>query len=453
MDPVFSFQDIVLISIAGLIFLLFGLIFLYSVAEKERRAIWVSMLFACLIPACLIGISLLHLTILSWTFAGLISCTFILLTIPLKRNLIAEPDIPSLRYDERDVVFSRRKLKAGDGRYEEYYQRRPEKKSLDDHLRSFPKLLSPETPTYHPFYSKEGRIAFDEIDLIYDQVDGEVSPIKQNLDTHEITKVIRKNAKKLGAYHVANTPLKEYHIYSMKGRGENYGKVIEQKHTYAIVVTVEMDRDMNRTAPKAPTAYESAKRYLEVAKIAIHLADHIRKLGFSARAHIDANYEVLCSLLARDAGIAEIGRMGIGMSQDLGPRFRIAVVTTSLDLKTDPRTRNLSMLEFCKICRKCATNCPVGAIPKGNMQEINGVKKWQINQDVCFSYWCKMGTDCGKCMAVCPYSHPDNSLHRFVKRLIKRNLLFRRFALLMDDLFYGKYPAPYPVEKLNNSFS
>ncbi|MFQ6103859.1 MAG: hypothetical protein ACE5OP_06150 [Candidatus Glassbacteria bacterium] len=53
---------------------------------------------------------------------------------------------------------------------------------------------------------------------------------------------------------------------------------------------------------------------------------HIRNLGYPARTHIDGNYRVVCPLVARDAGIGEIGRMGLLMTPRLGPRVRIAVV-------------------------------------------------------------------------------------------------------------------------------
>ena len=40
-------------------------------------------------------------------------------------------------------------------------------------------------------------------------------------------------------------------------------------------------------------------------------------------------------------------------------------------------------------------------------KEIDGVSRWQINSESCYTLWCKIGTDCGRCMSVCPYAHPD----------------------------------------------
>ncbi|MEA3351770.1 MAG: hypothetical protein U9Q82_14230 [Chloroflexota bacterium] len=48
-------------------------------------------------------------------------------------------------------------------------------------------------------------------------------------------------------------------------------------------------------------------------------------------------------------------------------------------------------------------------------------------------------------MAVCPFSHPDNVLHNFVRWGIQHSGSFRRAAVWLDDLFYGKKPAERPA--------
>ncbi len=167
----------------------------------------------------------------------------------------------------------------------------------------------------------------------------------------------------------------------------------------------------------------------------------------NARAHIDGNYEVVCPLVARDAGLGEIGRMGLLMTPKLGPRVRIGVVTTNLPLNIDNPLNDYSMIDFCIKCKKCADSCPSQAISFDNMQEVDGVKRWQINQETCFSLWCSLGTDCGRCMSVCPFSHPDNLMHNLVRAGIKNSSLFRTLALKLDDTIYGRKP---PSAKLPN---
>jgi len=190
---------------------------------------------------------------------------------------------------------------------------------------------------------------------------------------------------------------------------------------------------------------ESARQYVEAARVALQLGYLIRWLGYPARAHIDGNYRVVAPLVARDAGLGEIGRMGLLMTPELGPRVRLGVVTTDLPLIPDGRRDDVSAIDFCRTCKKCAENCPSRSIPFGDREEINGALRWRIDSDSCFRYWNLIGTDCGRCMAVCPYSHPDNLAHNAVRWAIRHSGAARRGALWLDDVFYGRHPAPRPA--------
>jgi reductive dehalogenase len=214
-------------------------------------------------------------------------------------------------------------------------------------------------------------------------------------------------------------------------------------HTYALAITVEMDKEMVDRAPRSPTAMESAHQYVRCGVMAVQLADLIRRLGYRARAHIDGHYRVICPLVAKDAGLGEIGRMGLLMTPSLGPRVRIAVVTTDMPLATDVPAPDLTTLDFCRRCKKCAVSCPSRALPFGPpVEDGNGVVRWKVDSEACFTLWARLGTDCARCMAVCPYSHPDNRMHSFVRWGIRHNAFFRRAAVHLDDLVYGGRPTP-----------
>ena len=190
---------------------------------------------------------------------------------------------------------------------------------------------------------------------------------------------------------------------------------------------------------------ESAQQYVNAGVIAIQLAKFILALGYPARAHIDGNYRVVCPLVARDAGLDEIGRMGLLITPELGPRVRLSVVTTNLPLIPNERHLDDSVIDFCTRSKKCADVCPSQAIPFDDRQEIEGVKRWRLNLEACFTYWCTVGADCGRCMRVYPYSHPNNMLHNLVRFGVRHSPHFRIFALKMDDFFYGRKPMPVPV--------
>jgi len=147
--------------------------------------------------------------------------------------------------------------------------------------------------------------------------------------------------------------------------------------------------------------------------------------------------------------------MGLLMTPRLGPRVRIAVVTTDLPLAPDPPLSEPTTVDFCLHCRKCAEACPSRAISFNPPEDDErGVRRWRIDSEACFTLWNRLGTDCARCMAVCPYSHPDNRLHALVRWGIRNNRLFRRGALWMDDLVYGRRPPPKPeLDWMNNAGS
>jgi reductive dehalogenase len=251
--------------------------------------------------------------------------------------------------------------------------------------------------------------------------------------------------KRTGAHSVGFTRLQEYHLYSHKGRGPDKGRPILLKHEGAIAITVEMDHRMMQSAPRGTSVMESSEQYLKSGVLALKLAAWIRELGYEAKAHIDGNYELICPLVAVDAGLGTIGRMGLLMTPRLGPRVRISVVSTNMPLPAGDVYPDRTTLHFCHLCKKCARVCPSAAIPDGPRIIIDGKERWQIDSEKCYHYWTTSGTDCGRCISACPYSHPDNLIHRFIRWGNKNNLLFRYMALKLDDLFYGRLPAIRPM--------
>ena len=361
--------------------------------------------------------------------------------VPVRLPVKYERVQPLMRFDERDNLLSRRTLQPGSGRYDDYYERHPDKKEPDDIFRSKPGLLKAGSKYYDPVLFGAAISIFDKVDELHPRVEGEPNILKSPVDPKDMSDRIINMITGWGAHSAGITRLQDYHVYSVGGRGDRYDEVFEKQHEYAIALTVEMDYDMMRAAPAAPTVVESANQYLQSALMAVQVAEFIRDLGYPARAHIDGNYKVICPLVARDAGLGEIGRMGLLMTPRLGPRVRIAVVTTDMPLEETDGFSDPTMIDFCRRCEKCALVCPGQSIPYGDEKEIGKVMRWQIHSESCYTYWCISGTDCGRCMIVCPYSHPDNWFHRMIRFGIRNSFFFRRLAIRMDDFFYGKKPS------------
>jgi epoxyqueuosine reductase QueG len=159
----------------------------------------------------------------------------------------------------------------------------------------------------------------------------------------------------------------------------------------------------------------------------MQLAYFIRNLGYEARNNMDGNYIVNTPTVAVDAGLGELGRMGILVTKAYGPRVRLAVVTTNLPLVTDKKN-SFGLKEFCIICRQCAKACPASAIPEKNYSKINGIEGWQINQEKCFEEWLVQGTDCGVCLNACPFFHNKTyEMSKILKQPLKEQVKFIAF--------------------------
>ena len=346
---------------------------------------------------------------------------------------------PSNKVDERDIMFARARLSPGSAEYDAYYALRPSNRKGDDLTRSLPGLLSPEADLADDVVFAAAEASFDLTEAVRNHVNGEVAGVRVERTPERWTAVLKEYARSYGAVDVGVARVQPYHVYSNIGRGTGkWGDPIELDHEWALAFTVEMDHGRVGRAPAAPVVEESARQYVEGAKIALILAAMIRRLGYPARAHIDGNYRVIAPLVARDAGLGEIGRMGLLMTPRLGPRVRLGVVTTDMPLVADDPGDDTSVLDFCSVCRKCAVNCPVGAIPLGERTSIDDGLRWAIDSESCFRYWNLVGTDCATCVRVCPYSHPDSPAHNLVRAAIRSSSAARRGMLWLDDVFYGK---------------
>ncbi|RLD65038.1 MAG: reductive dehalogenase [Bacteroidetes bacterium] len=432
---------LILINVLIFIFTIVGIVF---ILEKESRPAFFSFLLALLFILLNVVFNYFDPSekeFFTYGFVGVSVIVFLFLIIPFKNRHHKKPGVVLKQFDERNVMFSRNELKPGTDKFKDYYQQNSDKKALDDKFRDKPGLLSKNASKYHPFKFASAEANFMAVEAFVPFLKENIHSEKQTINPVEISNYLKSWAKQIGAISIGITDLKENHLYSIKGRGEEYGNKIVQNHQFAIAFTVEMDKEMLDLAPEAETIIESSQQYLASANIAIQIALFIRNLGYTARPHFDGNYQVICPVVAKDAGLGEFGRMGLLMTPELGPRVRIGVITTDIPLITDNKKYEPSVTDFCTICRKCADNCPTRAISFENMKELDGVLRWKINHEACFTYWNIIGTDCGKCIQVCPYSHPNNLMHNLVRKGIKNSNLFRKFALQMDDLFYGRKPS------------
>jgi len=415
-----------------------------SFLEKEKRAFGRSFILL-LIFITVNGIFfLLPFPQKTWVF----SLTAALMVIFILWLLLSQSPKKAIeiagamkKIDERDVIFARFDYEEGGQIFQDYYKGHPEYESIDREIRELHEVLTPPHLKKDPVLFSLAAAEFDFLEHLLTEVVGKKSPNKESLSKEKNTKTIKNVICYLGSNLCGICVLNQSYVYSHVGRGpESYGHEIELDHKYAIVFAVEMDLAMVSAAPKAPVIVETAKKYVEAAKISIIAANFIRRLGFSARAHIaGSNYQAMLPPLGWEAGLGELGRLGILITSKHGPRARLGLITTDLPLIPD-NPKVLGIQDFCDKCQKCARNCPAQAISYGEKVEENGVIRWVLNREECYRYWRKAGTDCAMCICVCPYSKPDNIFHNFVRKAASTSSSAQTLSVWGDDFFYGRIP-------------
>lgn len=76
---------------------------------------------------------------------------------------------------------------------------------------------------------------------------------------------------------------------------------------------------------------------------------------------------------ALSAGMGQIGRSNLLLTERFGPHQRLGAIITEAELKPDP----FKKLDLCiDSCRRCETSCPAGALKNGG-----------YDCDPCFNYW------------------------------------------------------------------
>jgi len=437
-------------------FLLFAI---KSLKEKERRAFWFGLFFAIYLPTLLLvypfvytGV-LTHIIIILQLAALLVLGFIFFYRFPQTRGIRIK-ESQQERFDERDMIFSRMRFKEGSPEYVEFYERNPELKEVDDRLRKMPRLSHPDTDAYDPLISPMMLAEFNIITNLDSNDLGEENLSREgkgeNYDLFEITNWIKQHIIHSGATCCGITKINDHHLYSFKGISRSkitYGSPVINKYRYAIVFAVEMDYSKMQHSPKAPTVVETARKYVDAARIGNSIANYVNLMGYKARVELVGNYISILPALAYDAGLGELGRIGIIMTRRHGPRVRLGAVLTDMPLACD-MPLNFGMQHFCELCTKCADCCPSKAIPKRGKTWVRGVYKWQLDPERCYRYWRKIGTDCGICIRVCPYSKPDNFLHNLVRLSSERSYLSRSIWAFADDLFYGRNPQKKVIKSM-----
>lgn len=189
------------------------------------------------------------------------------------------------------------------------------------------------------------------------------------------------------------------------------GKPIAAYHRYAVVMLIDQGFETMEGASGDDwiSGAQSMRAYMRGATIAGLLAAHVRRMGYSARAHSNAHSEVLHLPAVLMAGLGELSRIGeLILNPFIGPRSKSVLFTTDLPLAVD-RPIDFGLQAVCSQCFKCARECPCNAIPFGPKVMFNGYEIWKPDVEKCGKYRLTnmKGSACGRCMKTCPYNRED----------------------------------------------
>ncbi|MFH1103179.1 MAG: reductive dehalogenase domain-containing protein [Pseudomonadota bacterium] len=437
-----------------------------SFREKEPRAPWIGLGGVIFFAAIAEIIYMFPVTqpfiFLLFLLIGLI---FIIFLIPTAPNLKAIEGAKGYavahvsRFDERDIVFSRnRSLRPSSKEYRAYYSLHPEKEATDARRRSKggPVGRIGDIDNGYPPNVAMIEACFQIPTIFGNHIDATLpkgGPLHP-LDLQKASTIIKGFAAHLGSDLVGICRVNPEWGYSHRGEifydnWNDWGKELDSPLPFAVVIATEMEHEMVGAGPHTPALMESAKNYAKGSFIATTLSRWFISMGYRAVPEHSRHYDLNMVPLAIDAGLGELGRFGYLITDRFGPRVRLFAVITDMPLTTD-KPSDLGVDGFCRRCRKCADSCPSKSIPHGEKAVINGIEKWKINEETCFDYWAKVGTDCSICMGICPFSRPCSPIHRLARWMIRRSSPTQMVFPYIDNLIYGKRWKPRPVSEWIN---
>jgi ferredoxin len=241
-----------------------------------------------------------------------------------------------------------------------------------------------------------------------DPVNPEQFPVS---DPAEMSERIKQVAKFYGADLVGICELDQRWVYShyFERATGAYGE-LEIPYKYAIVLGIEMHWAEINESPGFEASAATALAYSKMAEVSASLAKYIRALGYPA---VPCGNDTAQSIpLAIDAGLGELGRNGLLVTPEFGPRQRLCKVLTDLPLKPD-QPIDFGLQRFCEKCHLCAGSCPARAIKFGertteptSISNRTGILRWPVDVAKCYLFWQENGMDCSNCVAACPWASP-----------------------------------------------
>jgi len=286
---------------------------------------------------------------------------------------------------------------------------------MDRHLENFDELIlpAPESKPRTPFDSglpreemalanmtlkQKMRVIPKMLPLMLNMLraarmyDGKFVP-KKNTASPEFIAELERRAYAAGVKDIKYVKVPHNAIFKDKGI----------PHEYAIVFTVEMDKEPIETSPSFESQLEVMRGYKNMAIIGNKLATFMQKEGYAAYPGTALGGVTDYVHLGELAGLGAIGYHGLLITPDEGARLRINTIYTNIEnLPIMKENEHLWVRDFCSMCKKCVRKCPVSAIYDQPVPRGDGGMQ-VIDHATCRDYFTK-NNGCAVCLAICPFS-------------------------------------------------
>lgn len=190
------------------------------------------------------------------------------------------------------------------------------------------------------------------------------NPIESKVQaTPEFIKELMDYGQSLGTTAMGFTEVDSKDIF--KDRSILFNKVI--------VITMEMKEEPIRMAPSEETEKEIFRTYHGLGVIVNKIADFLRSHGYQAQAGPALGGDTIYPVLGEKAGLGTIGKHGLLISPECGPRQRIAAIYTNIEnLPVCEDNPHKWIMDFCNKCGKCVRKCPGEAIYTTPIKHTDG---------------------------------------------------------------------------------
>lgn len=178
-----------------------------------------------------------------------------------------------------------------------------------------------------------------------------------------------------------------------------HGKDRAFPYDTALVLGMEMDKTLLDETPSPGDKLYDFEVYVESGKRVFDVAKFIRAKGYRCYARVPFDGFVKYPPHAINAGLGELGAMGVVVTKQYGPRVRWTMISIDADIEID-RPVDLNMAAYCDDCMLCVKACPADAISRERIW-WRGVYKRKNNDTKCYPYFVKY-EGCALCLKICP---------------------------------------------------